>query len=381
MHKLRIKFKQTVLFVSLGVLGVVIFGGILPVTALGFSLEPTGMAKPIADLRDYNGTYEGSIGTGTIGYIRGTLYRDNQDNGGVAGCIGEGCGKHPGVDIPVPSGTNVYSAYQGVVVISRCDPSWGGLVVVQSQNLYRPSENVYFTYAHLSNRLVNVGQYIGTGERVGSSGGNSRTDSCFGNSTGSHLHFQVDKDDGNPEPYYPSVRQLNGRDTTFQVTAKTYSPIIFVTGGYRWTFGQNGNRELWDLFNLQSWGVSNNSLWMDGVSDPYISRGGLTNCGKVKPCSSAIAADSKLYQQVYLDLYNQCYDGIGKIYFTTSNDPNWDENKTVPYASRYGSQRVHVWMRYNPAWSGVITGLRVDPSEQCSSGFDPTYYGEITLEE
>src|ERR1043165_2967509 len=45
------------------------------------SLDPTGMAKPIADLRDYNGTYYGASGTGTKGYEGGTLYRDNEDNG------------------------------------------------------------------------------------------------------------------------------------------------------------------------------------------------------------------------------------------------------------------------------------------------------------
>lgn len=367
--------------IALSLLGVVFFGCLSTRSAMAFSLEPTGMAKPIADLRDYNGTYDGSIGTGSRGFSGGTLYRDNQNSGATSGCVGEGCGRHPGVDIPVPSGTAVYSAYQGTVVISRCDSAWGGLIVIRSQNLYKPSEYVFFTYAHLSNRSFIVGQYVDTGARIGYSGGNSRTDVCVGNSTGSHLHFQIDKDDGNSEPYYPTASQLNARDDNFLVTAKTYNPLVFVTGGYRWSFGQNNNRELWDLFNLQSWGMGNGALWMDGVSDPYIKRGGsLTNCGKNKPCSTSIAVDAKLFQQVYLDLSNQCYDGLGKIYFITSNDPNWDENKSVLYASRFGAQKVHTRMRYNPAWSGIITGLRVDPSEQCSSGFDPTYYGEITVE-
>lgn len=378
MQTLHVRLAQA-LFMALGVLSVVGFCGAVK-QALAFSLEPTGMAKPIADLRDYNGTYDGAIGTGSRGFVGGTLYRDNEDAGATSGCLGEGCGRHPGVDIPVPSGTNVYNAYQGAVVISRCDPSWGGLIVVRSQNLFKPSENVYFIYAHLSNRVSTVGQYVSTGTRIGYSGGNPRTDVCTGNSTGSHLHFQVDKDDGNPEPYYPSPRLLNGRDDNFQVTDRTYSPIVFVTGGYRWTFAQNGNRELWDLYNLQSWGVGNGAMWMDGVYDPYIKRGGLTNCGKNKLCSSAVAADAQMYQQVYLDLNNQCYDGLGKIYFTTKDDPNWDENKTVLYASRFGAQQVHVWMRHNPSWNGIITGLRIDPAEQCGSGFDPTYYGEITVE-
>ena len=364
-------FMQTLVFVC----------SVFVVSTQALSLEPTGMAKPIADLRDYNGTYDGSIGTGSRGFAGGTLYRDNQDNGAVSGCIGEGCGRHPGVDIPVPSGTSVYAAYQGIVVESRCDSAWGGLIVIRSQNIFNPSEFIYFTYAHLSNRRSSVGQYVDTGMRIGSSGGNARTDACAGNSTGSHLHFQIDKDDGNSEPYYPSAGQLNSRDDNYLVTNKTYNPIVFVTGGYRWTFGQSGNRELWDLFNLQSWGVGNGAMWMDGGgTDPYIKRGGLTNCGKSKPCSGSLSIDASMFKQVYLDLYNQCSDGLGKIYFITSKDPNWDENKTVLYVSRYYSMQVHAWMGSNPKWTGVITGLRIDPSEQCGGGFDPNYYGEITIE-
>src|SRR6185436_16631221 len=83
------------------------------------SLDPTGMAKPIANLRDYNGTYFGASGTGTIGYT--TLYRDNEDGGAVSGCNGEGCGRHPAVDIPVTSGTPVYASLGGTVVRSECN--------------------------------------------------------------------------------------------------------------------------------------------------------------------------------------------------------------------------------------------------------------------
>lgn len=347
-----------------------------------FTLDPTGMAKPIADLRDYDGTYDGSIGTGTRGFVGGTLYRDNQDGGKTSGCLGEGCGRHPGVDIPVPSGTSIYAALDGTVVVNRCDATWGGLIVIRSLSPYRNGEYVYFVYAHLRSRLPGLGSFVFTGNRIGYSGGNPKTDGCAGRSTGSHLHFQIDKEDGNPEPYFPSLSSLNQRDDSFSVSERTYNPIVFVTGGYRWTFAQSGNRELWDLFNLQSWGVGNGALWMDGAFDPYIKRGGntLTNCGKSRLCSSNVAAEADIYQDVFLDLYNGCYDGQGKIYFTTSRDPNWNENKTVLYSSRRGSQSTHVWMGYNPNWKGIITGLRIDPAEQCSGNFDPTYYGEITIE-
>lgn len=363
----------------------ILFGLSVFVMSSFAQLEPTGMAKPIADLRDYNGTYEGSIGTGSKSFLGGTLYRDNQNNGANAGCVGEGCGRHPGLDIPVTSGTNVFASLTGTVAVSRCDPAWGGLVVIQSANPYNTSETIYFTYAHLSKRVylngqaVNVGDFVVTGTKIGNSGGNGKLDKCAGSSTGSHLHFQIDKDDGNPEPYFPSQTQLNYRDDNFLVTARTYNPLVFVVGGYRWTFGQSGNRELWDLFNLQDWGVANGALWMDGTIDPYIRRGGLSSCGRSKPCSSNIAAEANLYKEVYLDLYNHCTDGLGQIFFTTKSDSTWNEEKSVYFVSRSGSQQASVWMGYNPLWKGVITGLRIDPADWCSENFDPTYYGEISI--
>ncbi len=353
--------------------------------ANAFSLERTGMAKPIADLRDYNGTYDGSVGTGSIGYGGGTLYRDNQNNGLNSGCVGEGCGRHPGVDIPVVSGTKVYASIWGQVVISRCDKSWGGLIVLRSQSPWT-GEIVYLVYGHLRSRIysdgssVMPGQWVNTGTYIGRSGGGS-TDQCRGNSTGSHLHFQIDKDDGNPEPYFPTGAQLNLRDDDFQVTARTFNPIVFVTGGYRWTFGQTGNAELWDLFNVQSAGVTNNALWIDGGMDPYIRRGGQTYCGQSKPCSNSITAEANVYRQVYLDLYNSCSSGLGKVYFTTNRSPKWSEDKVVVYLSSYGPQNLHLWMAGHSKWNGVITGLRVDPAEQCAPSYwDPNYFGEITLE-
>ncbi len=353
------------------------------------SLEPTGMAKPLADLRDYNGTYSGTIGTGSIGYTGGTLYRDNQNNGASAGCLGEGCGKHPGVDIPVPLGTRVYSATWGQIVISRCDPTWGGLIVLKSQSYYT-GETIYVVYGHLSSRTysngapVEAGHYVTTGVQIGKTGGSPET-KCSGNSTGPHLHFQIDRDDGNPEPYYPPTSQLNLRDDNFQVSAHTFNPIPFVTGGYRWSFNRSGtsadSRELWDLFNFQSFGVSDGALWVDAGLDPYIRRGGNTNCNRSRPCSSSIAAEANQYRQVYLDVYNGCNTGIGTVYFTTNTSPNWSESKSWSYQAIAGYQRVHVWMAGNYYWNGIITGLRVDPAANCNpTGFDPTYYGEITLE-
>ena len=355
-----------------------------PSLARAPSLEPTGMAKPVADLRDYNGTYYGASGTGTIGYT--TLYRDNEDKGAASGCNGEGCGRHPGVDIPVGSGTAVYASLSGTVVRSEdngcAGTGWGGLIVIRSTNPWNPNETLYFTYAHLKTRYYSMGQTVTTSTQIGLSGGKPNSDFCPGNSTNSHLHFQIDRNHGTTIPYFPATTtELNQRDSDFRVTAKTYNPIVFVTGGYRWSFNKPGERELWEIVNLQNWGVSNDALWVNGVGDTYVRRGGDVNCGLAKPCSSSISAEASMYPKVYLDLYNVCFSNPGKIYFTTSSDPIWSETKSVSYyPSGQGPYREHIYMNQNSEWKGIITGLRIDPAVSCSSGDDPTYYGEITIE-
>lgn len=341
-------------------------------------LDPTGMAKPVADLRDYNGTYYGSPGTGTIGY--NTLYRDNYNN---SPCAGEGCGSHPGVDIDVDSNTNVYNSREGwVEVAGGCSGAWGNHVVVRSTNPWNTSETIRFTYAHLReiSTTVTVGSFVTTGQYIGKSGGfvgspTKPADPCHGTSTGAHLHFQVDRDDGNSSPYFPTS-SVDTPDNGFTVTTKTYNPVVFVTGGYRWTFWQNNNRELWDVFNWASWGVSGGALWMDGVVDPYVRRG----CNTY-PCDAAVSAESSMYKRIHLNMYNHCVSNPLTIFFTTSNSATWDPAKSVTWnLAGTGPADFHVSMNGNGNWSGIITGIRVDPATGCGGGLDPTYYGNITIE-
>lgn len=341
--------------------------------------------RPVAGTPAYNGTYKGKPGSGAAKYT--TLYRDNQDNGYKSGCRGEGCGRHPGVDIAVPSGTGVVAPLAGTVVISRCDASWGGLIVLKSVHPIRSWEYIFQTFAHLRSRnynsgvSVSVGDLVSAGSVIGRSGGSS-SDKCSGSSTGSHLHYQIDKDDGNSEPWFPGSTAFNSRDDNFAVSEKTYNPIVFLQGGYRWSFDENGNRELWDLYNFSTWGMQDGSLWMDGNTDPFIRRGGITGCGLNKPCSSSIAIDSSEFKTVFLDLYNSCASSYGKVYFITSQENSWDESKTVYYftSSVFGGLTARIDMSVNPKWSGVISGLRIDPAEQCLVGiYDPVYFGEIAI--
>jgi hypothetical protein len=271
-------------------------------------------------------------------------------------------------------------------------PLSGGLIVIKSTNPWNTSETIYFTYAHLKERKflngadVKVNDPVSTGWQIGKSGGGS-TDVCRGNSTGAHLHFQIDKDDGNNEPWFPT--NVNTPDSGFQATAKTYNPIVFITGGYRWTFEQSGsqasNREYWELFNFSSWGVTGGYLWMDGNLDPYVKRGGgQVSCGMSYLCSNNIAAEAAFYKRVHLKMYNYCVSNPLRIYFITKDSPTWNETKSVTFnLPGTGSVDIHVPMgSSNPSWwTGIITGLRVDPAVNCNpNASDANLFYNITLE-
>jgi len=339
---------------------------------LVFSIVSFANTKPVDGLRDYNGTYEGSPGTGNIAYS--TLWRDNYDNGNLSGCNGEGCGKHYGVDIPMSSGTPVKASFSGTIVKATCDQNgFGNYIVIEVNNPYK-SGKAYLVYAHLR-AIYYYSGYITEGSVIGESGG-GLNDSCRGNSTGSHLHFQVDKA-FNGYPFF--VNNVNIPDTNFEITQSTYNPVVFVTGGYNWTFESNGNYEYWTDINTSSSYVNSGLYWIDGNNDPYIWRNGLVGCGRSKPCSTEIAAEADMYKYVIVQLDTMCVYNPAKIYFKTSLDYTWSESKSISF--NYGGPGTYwIYMGSNSNWSGIIRNLRIDPAVNCNpNASDPSYFYQIKL--
>lgn len=85
--------------------------------------------------------------------------------------------KHTGVDFGCPGGTPVYAADNGVIVAS--DTSGFGVNVKM-----QASDGMYILYAHLSKKIVSVGQSVTKGQCVGYSGDT-------GSAGAYHLHFEV----------------------------------------------------------------------------------------------------------------------------------------------------------------------------------------------
>ncbi|MDQ7022401.1 MAG: peptidoglycan DD-metalloendopeptidase family protein [Candidatus Gracilibacteria bacterium] len=94
----------------------------------------------------------------------------------------KGHGGHTGIDIATAKGTPVYNIADGVVIVAKKDPSRGNVVSVK--HMIKGKE-VTSNYAHMSKINVKKGQKIKVGTKIGEVG-------STGNSTGNHLHFQID---------------------------------------------------------------------------------------------------------------------------------------------------------------------------------------------
>lgn len=85
---------------------------------------------------------------------------------------------HMGVDLPLPTGTPVYAAFDGRVRVSMYNRGYGNIVIV------RHASGLETSYAHLSERKVEPGDYVAAGDVIGLGGSTGR-------STGPHLHFET----------------------------------------------------------------------------------------------------------------------------------------------------------------------------------------------
>ena len=85
---------------------------------------------------------------------------------------------HHGLDIDAPKESPIRAAGAGKVVRCGFESRYGNLVVIDHGNGYRT------IYAHLSERMVELGDTVRRGDLIGKVGDTGRT-------TGPHLHYEV----------------------------------------------------------------------------------------------------------------------------------------------------------------------------------------------
>lgn len=84
---------------------------------------------------------------------------------------------HKGTDIYAPKNTDIYAVYDGKVIYSGYDTSYGNYILIDH------GKGLTTLYAHCNKRLVNSGDYVKRGQTIGKVG-------MTGGATGYHLHFE-----------------------------------------------------------------------------------------------------------------------------------------------------------------------------------------------
>lgn len=113
----------------------------------------------VDDLKQYKCPYQGDVYyRGKFGIRRGR--------------------RHQGVDLPLKTGDPIYATFTGKVRVSKYWGAFGNLVIIRHEN------GIETFYAHLSKRLVEVGDWVNAGDVIGYGGSTGR-------STGPHLHFET----------------------------------------------------------------------------------------------------------------------------------------------------------------------------------------------
>ncbi len=95
---------------------------------------------------------------------------------------------HSGVDLAVAEGTPVYAADNGKVIVAEDSGNgYGNYIIIDHQNGFKT------LYGHNSELLVSVGDIVAKGDKIALSGNT-------GNSTGPHLHFEIQVNDEKVDP-------------------------------------------------------------------------------------------------------------------------------------------------------------------------------------
>lgn len=102
-----------------------------------------------------------------------------------------GARRHEGIDIRAPRGTTVLAPFPGRVIASGHRSRSGNMVIVLAED-----GRTEAFFAHMDSRAVERGQWVDTGQRLGTVGdtGNAR-------GTVPHLHFEVRVGAGPVDPY------------------------------------------------------------------------------------------------------------------------------------------------------------------------------------
>ena len=121
-----------------------------------------------------------------------------------------------------------------------------------------------------------------------------------------------------------------------------------------WEFATPDDNESWLPHNTEAWSVKADGIFRidPGPTDPWIEQ-------------PYILLDSTFYNAININMASNAPDGVGAIYFITSDSPEFSEDKKVDFnVNNDGKWHDYsIFMGSEPLWTGTITGIRIDPAD------------------
>ena len=121
-----------------------------------------------------------------------------------------------------------------------------------------------------------------------------------------------------------------------------------------WEFDTPGDKEGWLPHNIAAWSVQTDGRFIinPGPTDPLIEQ-------------PYISLDATFYNAVNINMASNAPDGVGAIYFTTSDSKEFSEDKKVDFdVNNDGDWHDYsIFMGSQPLWTGTIAGIRIDPAD------------------
>jgi murein DD-endopeptidase MepM/ murein hydrolase activator NlpD len=243
--------------------------------------------------------------------------------------------QHMGIDIGVPTGTDILSGLDGTVTEAAYDSGYGYYVTVTD------GEGVYAKYAHCSRILVTVGQSVSVGDVIAKSGNS-------GSSTGPHLHFEVIKDGRYLNPIYFAVTNDDGRGPVFgdpgtPMGDGSYAAMIAEAEKYigmPYVYGGSSPQTSFDCSGFVCWVINNSGVGSVGRTTAQ----GLYNlCTPVSP-ADAQPGDLIFFHSTYSHYEYITHVGIyvGDGMMLHAGNPIGYASCTTPYFTShlYGYGRI-----------------------------------------
>lgn len=123
---------------------------------------------------------------------------------------------HTGIDLVKAHQSPVYAFTEGVVIFASMGLTGTGFGGYGNVVALKVNEHLH-VYAHLDSALVRVGQFVNKGQMIGKQG-------TTGQSTGSHLHYEIRKTCQNTPPYGWIADRENNCHEPIKYLANLYKP-------------------------------------------------------------------------------------------------------------------------------------------------------------